>query len=160
MAKTRRALLKNNHLRNCDYFAIVSSCSHFTKVATNPTAGLVYALLKLNEQNWRFMVECPSCHQNGKYINFTLLFCTGWHGVLRKWIAHGKHAYSSSDQSNSQCMALSLPFLSLMLKVRNSEHQQPRGLRQIERQVKINICTMGAILRLLLFAGITLKLDR
>ena len=100
------------------------------------------------------MVECPSCHQNGKYINFTLLFCRGRHGVLHKWIPHGKHAYFSSDQSNSQFMALSLPFLSLMLKLRNRELQQPRRLRQIERQVKLNICSMVAMLRLLLFARI------
>ena len=97
------------------------------------------------------MVECPSCHQNGKYINFTLWFCRGWHGVLHKWIPHGKNAYFSSDQSNSQFIALSLPFLSLMQKLRNSKLQQPRRLRQIERQVKVNICAM---LRLLLFARI------
>ena len=47
MAKARRALLKNNHLHNCDYFAIVSPCLHFTKLAKNPTTGLVYALSKL-----------------------------------------------------------------------------------------------------------------
>ena len=100
------------------------------------------------------MVECPSCYQNGKYINFTLLFCRGWQGVLHKWIPHRKHAYFSSDQSNSQFMALSLLFLSLMLKLRNSELQQPRRLRQIERQVKVNICSMVAMLQLLLFARI------
>ena len=100
------------------------------------------------------MVECPSFRQNGKYINFTLWFCRGWHGVLHKWIPRGKHAYFSSDQSNSQFMALSLPFLSLMLKLRNSDLQQPRRLRQIECQVKVNICSMVAMLRLLLFARI------
>ena len=97
------------------------------------------------------MVECPSCHRNGKYIKFTLLFCRGWHGLLHKK-PHGKHAYFSSDQSNFQFMALLLPFPSLMLKLRNSELQQPRRLRQMKRQVKINICTMVTILRLLLFA--------
>ena len=70
------------------------------------------------------------------------------------WILHGKHAYFSSDQSNSQFMAMSLPFLSLMMKLRNSELQQPRRLRQIERQVKKNICSVVAMLRLLLFACI------
>ena len=100
------------------------------------------------------MVECPSCHQNGKYINFMLWFCRGWHGVLHKWIPHGKHAYFSSDQSNSQFIALSLPFLSLMLKLRNSDLQHPRRLRQIERQGKVNICSMVVMLRLLLFARI------
>ena len=92
------------------------------------------------------MVECPSCHQNGKYINFTLWFCRGWHGVLHKWIPHGKNAYFSSDQSYSQFIPLSLPFLSLMLKLRNSDLQQPRRLRQIERQVKVNLCAMVALL--------------
>ena len=87
------------------------------------------------------MVECPSCHQNGKYINFTLWFCRGWHGVPHKWIPHRKHAYFSSDQSNSQFIALWLL-------------QQPRRLRQIERQVKVNICSMVAMLRLLLLARI------
>ena len=48
----------------------------------------------------------------------------------------------------------SLPFLSLMLKLRNSELPQPRRLRQIERHVKVNICSMVAKLRLLLFARI------
>ena len=100
------------------------------------------------------MVECPSCHQNGKYIYFTLWFCRGWHGLLHKWIPHGKNAYFSSDQSNSQFIALLLPFLSLMQKLRNSKLQQPRRLRQIECQVKVNICAMVAMLRLLLFARI------
>ena len=100
------------------------------------------------------MVECPSCHQNGKYINFTLWFCRGWHGLLHRWIPHGKHAYFSSDQSNFQFMALWLPFLSLMLKLLNSDLQQPRRLRQIERQGKVNLCSMVAMLRLLLFARI------
>ena len=58
-----------------------------------------------------------------------------------------------SGQSNSQFMALSLLFPS-MLKLRNSELQQPRRLRQIKRQVKVNICSMIAMLRLLLFARI------
>ena len=100
------------------------------------------------------MVECPNCYQNGKYINFTLLFRRGCHGLLHKWIPHGKHAYFSSDQSDSQFMALSLLFVSLMLKLRNSELQQPRRLRQIERQGKVIICSMVAMLRLLLFARI------
>ena len=26
----RKASLENKHLRNCDYFAIIQSCSHFT----------------------------------------------------------------------------------------------------------------------------------
>ena len=51
-------------------------------------------------------------------------------------------------------MDLSLPFLSLMLKLRYSKLQQPRRLRQVERQVKVNICSMVAMLRLLLFARI------
>ena len=33
--------LKNLHLRNCDYFAIIPSCSHCTMLAKNPTTGLV-----------------------------------------------------------------------------------------------------------------------
>ena len=66
-------------------------------------------------------------------------------------------------------MALSLPFLSLMLKFRNSELQQPRRLRQIKRQIKKTqqqeknktkqakyICALVTILRLLLFARIPL----
>ena len=44
--------------------------------------------------------------------------------------------------------------MSLMLKLRNSKLQQPRRLRQIERQVKVNICSMVAMLRLLLLARI------
>ena len=102
------------------------------------------------------MVECPSCHQNGKHINFTLLFCRGWHRLLHKWIPHVKHAYFSSEKSNSQFMDLSLPFLSLMLKFHNIKLQQPRRLpwRQIKRQEKVNICAMVALLRLLPFGRI------
>ena len=41
-----------------------------------------------------------------------------------------------------------------MMKLRNSELQQPRRLRQIERQGKVNLCSMVAMLRLLLLARI------
>ena len=41
----RKTLLKNLHLHNCDYFAIVPSCSHLTMLARNPTTGLVCAPL-------------------------------------------------------------------------------------------------------------------
>ena len=41
-----------------------------------------------------------------------------------------------------------------MLKLRDSKLQQLRRLRQIERQVKLDICAMVAMLRLLLFARI------
>ena len=37
----RETSLKNEHLRNCDYFAIILSCSHFTMLKKNPANGLV-----------------------------------------------------------------------------------------------------------------------
>ena len=37
----RETSLKNKHLRNCDYFAIIPSCSHFTMLKKNPANGLV-----------------------------------------------------------------------------------------------------------------------
>ena len=40
-ATARKTSLENLHLRNCDYFAIIPSCSHFTMLANNPTTGLV-----------------------------------------------------------------------------------------------------------------------
>ena len=51
-------------------------------------------------------------------------------------------------------MALSLPFPSFMLKFPNAELKQPRPLRLIKRHLKVNICAMVTILRLLLFARI------
>ena len=37
----RKTSLKNKHLRKCDYFAIIPSCSHFTMLTRNPATGLV-----------------------------------------------------------------------------------------------------------------------
>ena len=37
----RKMSLENKHLRNCDYFAIISSCSHFKMLTKNPATGLV-----------------------------------------------------------------------------------------------------------------------
>ena len=37
----RKTSLENKHLRNCDYFAIIPSCSHFTMLTKNPAPGLV-----------------------------------------------------------------------------------------------------------------------
>ena len=51
-------------------------------------------------------------------------------------------------------MGLSLPFPSFMLKFPNAELKQPRRLRLIKRNLKVNICAMVTILRLLLFARI------
>ena len=39
----RKTSLKNKHLRNCDYFSIILSCSHFTMLTKNPVTGLVWA---------------------------------------------------------------------------------------------------------------------
>ena len=36
-ATKRKTSVKNKHLRNCNYFAIVPSCSHFTMLAKNTT---------------------------------------------------------------------------------------------------------------------------
>ena len=38
-ATARKTSLENKRLRNCHYFAINPSCSHFTKLAKNPTTG-------------------------------------------------------------------------------------------------------------------------
>ena len=40
----RKTSLKNKHSRNCDYFAIIPSCSHFTLLTKNPANGLVRAV--------------------------------------------------------------------------------------------------------------------
>ena len=42
-ATARTMSLENEHLRNCDYFAIMPSCSHFTMLTKNGTTGLAYA---------------------------------------------------------------------------------------------------------------------
>ena len=39
-ATARNKSLENKHLRNCDYFAIIPSCSYFTMLKKNPTTGL------------------------------------------------------------------------------------------------------------------------
>ena len=44
-ATARKKLLENKHLRSCDYFAIILSCSHFTMFAKNATTGLFCAPL-------------------------------------------------------------------------------------------------------------------
>ena len=36
----------------------------------------------------RCIVICPSCPQNGKHRNFTLLFCRGWHGLVHISACH------------------------------------------------------------------------
>ena len=35
----RKTSFENKHLRNCDYFAIIPSCSHFTMLAKNRGTG-------------------------------------------------------------------------------------------------------------------------
>ena len=42
----RKTSLETKHLRNCDYFAFIPSCSHFTKLTKNAATGLVLALSK------------------------------------------------------------------------------------------------------------------
>ena len=42
----RKTSLENKHLRNCDYFAIIPSCSHFKMLTKNSATGLVWALSK------------------------------------------------------------------------------------------------------------------
>ena len=37
----RKTSLENKHLRNCDCFAIIPSCSHFTILTKNPATGFV-----------------------------------------------------------------------------------------------------------------------
>ena len=37
----RKTSLKKKHLRNCDYFAIIPSCSHYTMLTKNPATELV-----------------------------------------------------------------------------------------------------------------------
>ena len=37
----RKTSLKNKHLRNCDYVAIIPSGSHFTMLTENPATGLL-----------------------------------------------------------------------------------------------------------------------
>ena len=37
----RKMSLENKHLRNCEYFAIIPSCSHFTMLTKNAATGLV-----------------------------------------------------------------------------------------------------------------------
>ena len=94
----RKTSLENKHLRNCDYFAIISSCSHFTMLAKNPITGLVFAPYRELK-----IYGCIglSRHQNGKCGNFTLLFCNGQHGFVHKCVPHVQHDYFSSlDQSN------------------------------------------------------------
>ena len=44
-ATARKASFENKNLRNCDYFSIVPSCSHFTMLTKNAKPGLVYASL-------------------------------------------------------------------------------------------------------------------
>ena len=37
----KKKKLENKRLRNCDYFAIIPSCSHFTMLTKNPATELV-----------------------------------------------------------------------------------------------------------------------
>ena len=85
-ATARKTSLENKHLRNCDCFVIIPSCSHFTMLAKNPTTGNWNSLsaVKLNTQNLRFTVVCSKRHQNSKCGNFTLLFYRGRHGLVHK----------------------------------------------------------------------------
>ena len=72
---SRKTSLENKHLRQCDYFEIISSCSHFTMLTKNP---------KLNTQNQRFSVVCLSCHQNGKCVN--LIFSRVVLQLMARWL--------------------------------------------------------------------------
>ena len=40
-ATVRKTSVESKHLRNCDCFAIIPSCSHFTMLTKSPTTGLV-----------------------------------------------------------------------------------------------------------------------
>ena len=99
----RKTSLKSKHLRNCDCFAIIPSCSHFTMLTKNPATGLVsVSAVKVSTQNLTLTVVCSSSHQNGKCGIFTLLFCRERHGLVHKSVAHVQRDYFSTlHQSNS-----------------------------------------------------------
>ena len=42
--------LENKHLHNCDYFAIIPSCSHFT-INEGPCNWISLSAVKVNTQN-------------------------------------------------------------------------------------------------------------
>ena len=43
-ATARKMSFESKHLRFCDYFALIPSCSHFTMLEKNATTELVWAL--------------------------------------------------------------------------------------------------------------------
>ena len=44
-ATARKMSFESKHLRFCDYFALIPSCSHFTMLERTPSTELVCALL-------------------------------------------------------------------------------------------------------------------
>ena len=43
----RKTSIENKHLRNCDYFAIIPSCSHFYNLNEEPCSQSKYTELKI-----------------------------------------------------------------------------------------------------------------
>ena len=113
-------------------FGIVTTLQLFNLVRILQNVGEVRhnwirtRAVKLNIEHLRFTVVCSSCHENRHRDNFTLLFCREWHGILLKCVPHVWQVYLPAfGQSNSQCVALPLPFPSCMLQLPIRELKQP-----------------------------------
>ena len=121
-------------------FGIVTTLQLFNLVRILQNVGEVRhnwirtRAVKLNIEHLRFTVVCSSCHENRHRDNFTLLFCREWHGILLKCVPHVWQVYLPAfGQSNSQCVALPLPFPSCMLQLPIRELKQPWRRRRQER---------------------------
>ena len=58
-ATADRMSLKNKHVRNGNYFAIIALSSHSILLANYATAGLDRSAVELNIEDERFTVACP-----------------------------------------------------------------------------------------------------
>ena len=82
-ATARKTSLEIKQLRNCDYFAIILSCSHFTMLAKNPTTGrfmvVILSCCFVEDGRDCFMSACRTCstiifpHSTNQILNLCVV---------------------------------------------------------------------------------------
>ena len=92
-ATPRKTSFENQHLRSCDYFAIIPSSFNSTMLVKNATTRQKGEPFKQIQRIKKLQLHPIVCRQNRKCGNFTFLFCRGRHEVILKCVPHVQHTY-------------------------------------------------------------------
>ena len=138
-ATTRKTLLENKHLCNCNYFAIIPSCSHFTMLAKNATTGLVCAPLNFIQR-----IKDSELYAQIviKTVNVVISRCCFVEDGTDLLITASRTCitliFPRSTNQTFNFMALSLPFPSLMLKLPTVRPKYAAGQMHVSALARIS----------------------